>query len=97
MKQSPQKEIILNVLRNKEWHCQTEWLNHIKDDRKRISELNAGYMLEKGYEIIGKPCDGRCGKNHSSGLFMRRAVRLQEKTAEQLRLDSIEWFDTQLA
>lgn len=41
----------------------------IKDDRKRISELN-----EMGYEIVGQPCDKRCGTNHSSGIFMRKLV-----------------------
>lgn len=59
----------------------------IKDDRKRISELNSGYMLEKGYQIEGKPCDGRCGKNHSSGLFMRKAVKIETQ-------DPIKWFDS---
>lgn len=40
---------------------------YMKDDRKRISELN-----RMGYVITGRPCDGRCGINHSSRLFMRR-------------------------
>lgn len=78
-KVTPQQEFILDILRDKQWHCQTEWLGRIKDDRKRISELNAGYMKEKGYFINGKRCDGRCGKNHSSNLYMRRAERIQEK------------------
>lgn len=72
---SPQKERILEVLRDKQWHCSSEW-PYIKDDRKRISELNEGYMREKGYEIVGKPCDGRCGKTHPSRLFMRRAQKI---------------------
>lgn len=74
MKLSPQQEQIVKVLRDREWHCSSEF-GYIKDDRRRITDLNRGYMLEKGYEIIGKPCDGRCGKKHSSGLFMRKAVK----------------------
>jgi hypothetical protein len=74
MKLSPQKEIIVKALRDMKFHCGSEWLDGMKDDRKRIGELNSGYMKEKGFKIIGEPCDGRCGKNHSSGLYMRRAV-----------------------
>lgn len=40
---------------------------YMKDDRKRISELN-----NSGYVIEGKPCDGRCQVAHSSRVFMRR-------------------------
>lgn len=84
-KLSPQQQIIIEKLRSKDWVCSSEF-GYIKDDRRRITDLNRGYMLEKGYEIIGKPCDGRCGKNHSSGLFMRKAVKLESK-------DPIQWFD----
>ena len=72
-KLSPQKELILSKLRDGRFHCQTEWLDRIKDDRKRISELNQTYMLERGYIIVGRKCDGRCGKTHTSGLYMRMA------------------------
>lgn len=75
MKLSPQKEKILEVLRDKQWHCSSEF-GYIKDDRKRISELNEGYMKEKGFEIVGKRCDGRCGIKHNSSLFMRRAQKI---------------------
>lgn len=44
-------------------------------------------MLEKGYKIIGQKCDGRCGKKHSSGLFMRKAVPLNEKPSVPLDPD----------
>lgn len=81
MKLSPQKQHILEILRDKQWHCSSEF-GYIKDDRKRISELNEGYMREKGYEIIGKKCTGICGKTHSSGLFMRKAVKTGSQVAE---------------
>lgn len=99
MKLSPQKEQILEVLRDKAWHCSSEF-GYIKDDRKRISELNEEYMKSKGYEIVGKKCDGRCGKKHSSGLFMRKAVKrsvqsthAEEETFEEKRLRAIREFD----
>lgn len=79
-KLSRQQEIIVDALRSMDWVCQTAWLGQIKDDRKRISELNRGYMLEKGYRIMGRKCDGRCGVRHSSGLFMRRAEPITIKS-----------------
>jgi hypothetical protein len=82
MKLSPQQETIVDVLRDKGWHCSSEF-GYIKDDRRRIFELNEGYMLSKGYQIEGKRCDGRCGKNHSSGLFMRRAVKISDVPLEE--------------
>jgi hypothetical protein len=75
MKLSPQQTIIVEKLRCMDWVCSSEF-GYIKDDRRRITDLNRGYMAEKGYKIIGEPCDGRCGKSHSSGLFMRKAVPL---------------------
>ncbi len=98
---SPQKQTILAILRDMQWHCSSEF-GYIKDDRKRLSELNAGYMAEKGYEIVGKPCDGRCRKNHSSGLFMRKAQKLHKHDEEAARetpckgqeLTQEEWFDS---
>lgn len=86
-KTSPQQDIILSHLRSGEWVCQTKWLSQIKDDRKRLSELNAGYMKERGYQIIGEPCNGHCGIKHASRLFMRKAVKIQQQTP-------IEWFDS---
>lgn len=84
MELSPQKKIIVEKLRCKDWVCSSVF-GYIKDDRKRISELNEGYMREKGYEIIGKPCDGRCGKNHSSGLYMRKAVKVLGSPQDKYR------------
>lgn len=73
-KLSPQKEKIVSVLRDLKWHCGREWLHVIKDDRKRISELNENYMAVKGYEIIGEPCKGEvCGRKECP-LFKRKAV-----------------------
>lgn len=78
MKLTPQQEVIIDILRDQKFHCQTEWLGQIKDDRKRISELNeeGSYLYSKGFKIVGRKCDGRCGKRHVSRLFMRRAVPL---------------------
>lgn len=75
-KLSPQKEIIVSTLRDRQWHCGREWLNRIKDDRKRISELNETYMKERGYEIKGEPCRGHTCGVRDCPLFARRAVSL---------------------
>lgn len=75
-KLSPQKEIIIKILRDQQWHCGRQWLNQIKDDRKRIGEMNQGYMKEKGYEIKGKPCRGHVCGVKDCPLFARRAVLL---------------------
>jgi hypothetical protein len=75
-KLSPQKEIIVSTLRDMNWHCGRSWLNQIKDDRIRISELNRTYMKEKGFEIIGEACKGRfCGVKDCP-LYARRAQKL---------------------
>lgn len=80
MSVTPQQERILEIHRDLGWHCSTEY-EYIRDHRKRISELNNGYLKEKGYHLIGRQCDGRCGKNHSSTLFMRRAIRYERGSA----------------
>lgn len=77
MRLSPQQAVIVEKLRSMDWVCSSEF-GYIKDDRRRITDLNRGYMKEKGFEIVGRPCDGRCGKDHSSGLFMRRAQKRRE-------------------
>lgn len=83
MKLSPQKEKIVSVLRDQQWHCGRDWVNQVKDDRIRITELNRGYMKEKGYTIIGSPCKGRmCGKSYCP-LFMRKAVPLTSPAPQQ--------------
>lgn len=91
---SPQQKVIVEKLRSKDWVCGSVWLNGIKDDRARITSLNRGYMKEHGYEIQGEPCRGKaCGRSKCP-LFMRRAVKLpQEKTPEQLRLESLVYFE----
>lgn len=59
---------IINLLEDKKWHCGTEITKlFIKDDRKRISELN-----HSGYLIVGEPCDLHV---HSSRIFMRKLFR----------------------
>ena len=67
MKLTPQQKLIVDYLQGGEWKCMATPTLFIKDDRKRISELN-----QKGYTIEGKPCT-LC-KNHSSKVFMRRLV-----------------------
>ena len=59
----------------------------MKDDRKRISELN-----EIGFEIIGFKCDRRCGVKHSSRVLMRKLKHSPEgyqspKTAPTATID----------
>lgn len=63
---TPQHRQILNLHQNHEWVCSTA-IEFIRDQRKRISELN-----HMGYTFEAKPCDGRCGKKHNSRLYMRR-------------------------
>lgn len=78
MKLSPQKTIIVSALRDHQWHCGREWVDKIKDDRIRITELNRGYMAEKGYSIIGEPCKGRVCGFRDCPLFKRKAIKLTE-------------------
>lgn len=92
MKLSRQQELIVKTLRDRQWHCGSEWLGEMKDDRKRISELNDGYMREKGWVIIGERCGGKCGRRHSSGLFRRKAVPAQD-TMLVVNADKLKWFD----
>lgn len=79
---SPQETTIIEALRSKDWVCSTRFF--IKDDRRRYVDLNndgkngepVGYMFSRGWKIVGKPCDGRCGKKHKGRIFMRKAVKL---------------------
>ena len=68
MELSPQQQKVVDFLADGEWHCMADGF-FMKDDRKRISELNA-----LKFEIIGIKCDKRCGINHSSRVQMRRLV-----------------------
>lgn len=72
---TPQMERILEIHRDMQWHCSTEY-EFIRDHRKRISTLNTGYLFERGYQLVAKKCDGRCGKSHNSMVAMRRAEPL---------------------
>lgn len=76
---TPQQKLILNYLEDGDWHCMANADFYMKDDRKRISELNA-----KGYVIQGSKCDGRCGKKHTSPVLMRRLVERPPKNQYQL-------------
>lgn len=64
---TPQQQLIYDYLEDGEWHCMTHPGFFMKDDRKRISELN-----QMGILIEGMPCDGRCGIKHTSKVLMRR-------------------------
>lgn len=69
---TPQQKLIVNYLADGDWHCMANANFYMKDDRTRISELQ-----KKGYVIEGEPCRPditRCGKNHSSKVYMRRIV-----------------------
>ena len=79
MKPNPQQEKILELHRGGEWVCSTAY-EFIRDHRKRISELNLGYLKKKGYVLRAIPCDGRCGKTHSSQLVMRRAEKIASQS-----------------
>lgn len=93
---TPQQEQILEIHRDMQYHCSTEY-EYIRDHRKRISELNQGYLRKKGYELHGIPCDGRCGKKHSSTLYMRRAQKIttpsEKQEAQRISKRMVELFD----
>ncbi len=63
---------IIDLLSDGEYHCGLE-INKlkIKDDRKRISELN-----HSGYLIVGEVCNLHV---HNSRLFMRKLIRVPKK------------------
>lgn len=66
MKTSQQTKI-LNLLEDYQWHCGNEITQlYIKDDRKRISELN-----KAGYKIIGEPCNLH---THNARVYMRKLI-----------------------
>jgi hypothetical protein len=95
MELSRQENQIVSILRDRAWHCGLEWLDGIKDDRARISKLNKGYMLSRGYEIKGARCTSHPKGFHSSRLFMRRAEKINpEESWENKRLRSLEYFDS---
>lgn len=66
---TPQQQRVIEHLADGRWHCMANQF-FMKDDRKRISELNGS-----GYEIIGMKCDKSCGVNHSSRVLMRKLKR----------------------
>jgi len=71
---SPQENEILDVLRDLEPHCGREWLNRIKDDRRRITNINR-YLETLGYTVHHEPCKGRYCSNKKCPLDMRQAVK----------------------
>lgn len=97
---SPQQEIIVSTLRDMKWHCGREWLGKIKDDRARISNLNAFYMAEKGFVIKGEPCKGEICGLRDCPLYKRRAEKIGEavlgpkEQREKDRLKAIAFFDS---
>ena len=80
IKLSPQQKLIVDYLRDGDWHCMAGANFFMKDDRKRISELN-----QKGFVIQGVPCDKEasgCTVNHNSNVYMRRIVEKPMRTIE---------------
>jgi len=73
-KLSPQQQLIMDYLKDGEWHCMANPGFYMKDDRKRISDLNKIGKAEN-FEIEGAVCDGRCGIQHQAQIKMRRLVR----------------------
>ena len=67
---------ILEWLADGEWHCSIELDDmHMRDARKRMSELNAPYPKNEPL-IDGISCDGRCNTKHKNkNLKMRRLVQ----------------------
>lgn len=68
MKLTPQHERILAIHADGDWHCSTE-IEFIRDQRKRISELNHG-----GYTFESMKCNICAPHKHNSNLKMRRLV-----------------------
>ena len=89
MKLTPSQQKVFDHLKDGRWHCMADSRFFMKDDRKRISELN-----EMGFNIIGFKCDKRCGVKHSSRILMRKMKGVPEgieapvspKTAPQQEL-----------
>jgi hypothetical protein len=84
MKLSPQHNKILELHRDMKWHCSTEY-EFMRDHRKRISELNEGYLKEKGFELVGIRCTLH---NHKGGVFMRRAERVVKLSHDEAKADA---------
>lgn len=60
-----QSEQLLNILSDNQPHCVVELRESLfcYDYRKRLSEIK-----QKGYNLLSEPCEGRCGRNHTSQL-----------------------------
>lgn len=72
MQLTPQQQKIIDHLSDGKFHCMASGF-FMKDDRKRISELN-----DIGFEIVGFKCDRRCGVKHSSRILMRKLKSVPE-------------------
>ena len=96
---TPQQQWIVELHRDGHYHCSTEY--PMIDFRKRISELNDGYMFERGYEIAGIPCTMH---GHKGNVHMRRAQKIVKSTHETvspapqttqgLSQEEIEWWES---
>lgn len=59
-----QQELILEKLNKGGWTCSTELIDlYSVDYRSQINKLR-----KKGYDIRAEPCDGFCGRKHSSRM-----------------------------
>lgn len=61
-----------------EWVCGRVWVDRVKDDRRRIFELNEDYMPSKGFKIIGEACKGTACGRRDCPLFKRKAVKVDK-------------------
>ena len=71
---SNQQGLIVDILRDYEFHCVYNELR-IKDDRKRLSEIRQK-LATVGYTIKSIPCDGRGNHTNSSKILMRKIEKI---------------------
>lgn len=78
---SPQKQKLLELFKDAEWHCSNEITPlFIRDYRKRLSE-----MSREGFEFKSMRCDGRCRVNHSSNVHMYCLVGEPQKPVDYVK------------
>lgn len=90
---SPAEQKIMDILRDREWHCVFSVLK-MKDDRRRITDIRKK-LQSRGFDIKSELCDGRCGTQHASRIFMRRIVKMGQvfKTFTEWNTWACENFD----
>lgn len=89
MKNSHHQQLI-ELHKNGNWICSTT-IEYMRDHRKRYSELSA-----KGFIFEATPCDGRCDKQHSSRLFMRRLMQKPTKLVSKIVEREGKFYETKI-